>query len=516
MTGDGTGSFGSRLRNAFTREPKCKNLPQKVLNMLPTDDDWADAPPSGVFSEDEDANGWAARSAALSPVQPAPRKHKKKKPGKPGAQPAAAPAANGGGGSNNSSSNGNDGNDGKPKPPPPPSPVASSTSPLQLSPSSNGVLSDSSGNARVGKCDGEVGLPMSPFPILPRFSARQAGERSTAPSRRAQELDRAISSDSLTIGCSRDEGLRKLCWAGIPAHLRSHCWQLLCFYLPAKLSRRPQDIATKRARYIGYIETYYSGARGADCGSEAAQILGYLEKDIHRTCQKVPLFCLQAIQKSLERMLFIWSIRHPATGYVQGMNDLMIPFIVAFLASFIPEGMLLGDNGKELETVVTDLGAFALLNVEADVFWCFSAFLHNIQDHFTEGQPGIQTKLVSLQELLEVTDPVLAAHLRAEEVSMIQFAYKWINCLLIREFPLPAVMRLWDVYMSEGDDYPNLHVYVCLALLLRFSEQIRKLEFCELIPFLLSPPTENFDYKDVSELVSHAYMLQQRYPNACR
>ncbi|KAJ9465823.1 hypothetical protein DIPPA_32538 [Diplonema papillatum] len=112
MTGDGTGSFRSRLRNAFTREPKCKNLPQKVLSMLPTDDDWADAPPSG-FSEDEDANGWVARSAALSPVQPAPRKHTKKKPGKPGAKPAAAPAANRGGG-NTSSGSGNN-NDDKPK-----------------------------------------------------------------------------------------------------------------------------------------------------------------------------------------------------------------------------------------------------------------------------------------------------------------------------------------------------------------------------------------------------------------
>lgn len=32
-----------------------------------------------------------------------------------------------------------------------------------------------------------------------------------------------------------------------------------------------------------------------------------------------------------ERILFIWAIRHPASGYVQGMNDLVIPFFVVFL-----------------------------------------------------------------------------------------------------------------------------------------------------------------------------------------
>ena len=39
-----------------------------------------------------------------------------------------------------------------------------------------------------------------------------------------------------------------------------------------------------------------------------------------------------------ERILFIWAIRHPASGYVQGINDLVTPYFIVFLAEHIDEG----------------------------------------------------------------------------------------------------------------------------------------------------------------------------------
>ncbi|OBS83743.1 hypothetical protein A6R68_22258, partial [Neotoma lepida] len=36
-----------------------------------------------------------------------------------------------------------------------------------------------------------------------------------------------------------------------------------------------------------------------------------------------------------ERILFIWAIRHPASGYVQGINDLVTPFFVVFLSEYV-------------------------------------------------------------------------------------------------------------------------------------------------------------------------------------
>lgn len=41
--------------------------------------------------------------------------------------------------------------------------------------------------------------------------------------------------------------------------------------------------------------------------------------------------------KIFERILFIWAIRHPASGYVQGINDLVTPFFVVYVFEYIGE-----------------------------------------------------------------------------------------------------------------------------------------------------------------------------------
>jgi hypothetical protein len=37
----------------------------------------------------------------------------------------------------------------------------------------------------------------------------------------------------------------------------------------------------------------------------------------------------------MERILYIWAIRHPGSGYVQGINDLLTPFLAVFLSANI-------------------------------------------------------------------------------------------------------------------------------------------------------------------------------------
>ena len=41
------------------------------------------------------------------------------------------------------------------------------------------------------------------------------------------------------------------------------------------------------------------------------------------------------LSQIFERILFIWAIRHPASGYVQGINDLVTPFFVVFLSEYV-------------------------------------------------------------------------------------------------------------------------------------------------------------------------------------
>lgn len=62
-----------------------------------------------------------------------------------------------------------------------------------------------------------------------------------------------------------------------------------------------------------------------------------IEIDVPRTRPGVPLWSCLTAQRSLERILYVWAIRHPASGYVQGINDLVTPFFQVFLSAYIGE-----------------------------------------------------------------------------------------------------------------------------------------------------------------------------------
>ena len=49
------------------------------------------------------------------------------------------------------------------------------------------------------------------------------------------------------------------------------------------------------------------------------------------------------MQEIFERILYIWAIRHPASGYVQGINDLVTPFFLVFLEEYCAEGQEVSD-----------------------------------------------------------------------------------------------------------------------------------------------------------------------------
>ena len=48
----------------------------------------------------------------------------------------------------------------------------------------------------------------------------------------------------------------------------------------------------------------------------------------------IPIFQKKIVQNIFQRVLYVWAVRHPASGYVQGINDLLTPFFVVFLTEY--------------------------------------------------------------------------------------------------------------------------------------------------------------------------------------
>ena len=348
------------------------------------------------------------------------------------------------------------------------------------------------------------------------------------------------------------ERLRALAWHGCPARVRHQVWCLLLGYYPVLQTDRACATAMKAAEYAEYVNTLHRpfdwdkicgdhDSNGSIGGMppedemidyEEVSTMRQIRKDVPRTAGGVAFIKHARIQLLLERVLYIWAVRHPASGYLQGMNDLILPFVYVCFA----ERLIGGDRIHELltwppETVAcylsTDhqrhqsstslpkgcirLTEQDLLRVEAEIYWLSCNFLLRVQDHFSFSEAGSHYQVQKMERLIEITDPALVHHLQAMDITFLQFAFRWMMCFLLREFTVSQAINIWDTYVSERD-FSKFHVYVCAALLRKWSKELIQItDFVELIKFLQCPPTQVMNENDLRLVCSEAELLKQLY-----
>eukprot|EP00981_Chlorochromonas_danica_P005925 scaffold1236_cov170-Ochromonas_danica.AAC.16 len=349
-----------------------------------------------------------------------------------------------------------------------------------------------------------------------------------------------------------------------------------------------------------------------DRRSAEGETLRQIVVDLPRTAITIPLFSQLLLREMAERILYIFAVRHPACGYVQGMNDLLVPVVLVVLEGYliarqlalaaaggqeekliveinsrlanvlpmreiysyinptaassrgppdsavasggtagsksrqhvsIPLGSVHGGGGgggggsngnsRKMSAPATmgamgrdpttcdlsQLPAALLAQVEADVYWCFSKMLESIQDNYIFGQPGIQRSILRLEDLIARLDPPLHQHLQQENLLFMQFAFRWINCLLLRDLPLHGIIRLWDAYLAqEYGQFLDLHVYVCAVLMIILRAEILARGFPEVLTFLQQTlpgeVTLGWTDQEMETLLGQAYILSHLFDRA--
>uniref|UniRef100_A0A674DSH9 TBC1 domain family, member 22a n=1 Tax=Salmo trutta TaxID=8032 RepID=A0A674DSH9_SALTR len=379
------------------------------------------------------------------------------------------------------------------------------------SPLSDGRLVKSLSEAPIGSPKDAAGeraslhrqqsLPHRPtIPMVARIADQNTSGTPAMTEREASRLDKFR---QVLAGPNTDlEELRKLSWSGIPRQVRPITWKLLSGYLPANTERRESTLQRKRQEYFGFIEQYYDSRNDEHHQDTYRQI----RIDIPRMSPEC-LMLQPMVTEIFERILFIWAIRHPASGYVQGINDLVTPFFVVYVFEYIKE---------EVENFdVSSLQEETLRNIEADSFWCMSKLLDGIQDNYTFAQPGIQRKVKALEELVSRIDEMVHVHMQQYEVEYLQFAFRWMNNLLMRELPLRCTIRLWDTYQAEPEGFSHFHLYVCAAFLVRWRKEILdERDFQGLMILLQNLPTMHWGNEEVSVLLAEAYRLKFAFADA--
>ena len=323
--------------------------------------------------------------------------------------------------------------------------------------------------------------------------------------------------------CSQDfisiEELRNICWKGIPSDdplIRAECWKILLGLYPLKKELKVSIIIRKKDEYIDMCNLYSNALSNPDevMNEEELKIYRQIQKDNPRTMPESSLFQHEKIQFMLTRVLYIWSLRHPASGYVQGFNDLCIPFFIVYFLEKFPEknvDTILKLNENEFKKLSEE----TLTEIETTIYFSLTKLLDRIQTNYTINQPGITLMIKKMELIIEKVDPKLYDYLKKFEIDYVQFCFRWMNCFLIREFPVKLILRLWDAYFSEEKGFSEFHLYVCACLLLTFSEKLKAMtEFQELIVFLQNLPTSNWRIEDMDMLLAKSYSIKMLYSNS--
>ena len=336
------------------------------------------------------------------------------------------------------------------------------------------------------------------------------GSGSAGVSKKSSNLLRLLQDDTLSL-----DALRRLAWSGVPVALRSIVWKLLLEYVPVQRKRRDAVLENRRNEYHSYLDDYDRACSDGNKSEDQLAMLRQIRADIPRTTPSIAFFKRPDVALSLERALYVFALRHPASGYVQGMNDLITPFYAVFVYDWqqvdITDNTVTGVRVLQLEED-------SLLSLEADCYWCLSKLLDGIQDNYTFAQPGIQRAIFRMREIVERVDAALIKHLDAQNVQLLHFAFRWMNCLLMRELDTPLIARLWDSYLADDrqSGFKTFHLYVCVALLVSFARDIKGLEGGELILFLQRLPTEAWRDKDIDTLIAQAFLYRSWFDDAPR
>jgi hypothetical protein len=305
------------------------------------------------------------------------------------------------------------------------------------------------------------------------------------------------------------ERIRDMAWAGIPNRYRAEVWRLFLDYEPVNKNLKQATLQHKRNDYFDCLERVYSEPQRHLWTNAQKGTVNQILRDLPRT--HVPLLRNKKVQDLFERVLFVWSVRHPASGYVQGMNDLLQPFFFAFL---VPHCNMEDPMKISRQENIDDLSEETMKEIEADCFWCFSKLLDGLQDLYTKDQPGLYKMLENLQNVIDRVNPKLSQHILEEDIQYQEFAFRWINCLLVREFSVPIIFRIWDNYLSRHNKIATIHVYVCAALMNSMAYKLLPLNHAEFVILMQGIEPDGWKPEEIEEILAQAYVYERMFSNS--
>uniref|UniRef100_A0AAQ4S9I0 USP6 N-terminal-like protein n=2 Tax=Gasterosteus aculeatus aculeatus TaxID=481459 RepID=A0AAQ4S9I0_GASAC len=245
------------------------------------------------------------------------------------------------------------------------------------------------------------------------------------------------------------EKLVKRVYKGIPLQLRGQAWALLL------------DIEKVKQENVGKYERMKLQAR--NFSADIKQI----DLDVNRTFRNHIMFMdrFGVKQQALFHVLAAYSVYNTEVSYCQGMSQ-----IAAILLMYLNE---------------------------EDAFWALSQLLtngkHAMHGFFIPGFPKLHRYQAHHELILSKMLPKLKKHMDKEQMTTGIYTTKWFLQCFIDRTPITLTLRLWDIYILEGEKILTAMAYTTLKL---HKKRLQKMPLEDLREFLQEQVAVSFFLPD--------------------
>ncbi|XP_072448359.1 uncharacterized protein [Chiloscyllium punctatum] len=245
-----------------------------------------------------------------------------------------------------------------------------------------------------------------------------------------------------------DKMIRRI-YKGIPLQLRGQIWSLLL------------DLEKLKSENEGKYEKMKLQAQSVSAD------IKQIDLDVNRTFRNHIMFRDRygVKQQALFHVLAAYSVYNTEVSYCQGMSQ-----IAAILLMYLNE---------------------------EDAFWALSQLLtdqkHAMHGFFIPGFPKLQRFQAHHDQILSKLMPKLKKHMDKEQMSTGIYTTKWFLQCFIERTPFTLTLRLWDIYILEGERVLAAMAYTIMKL---HKKRLMKMSLEDLREFLQEIMSKNFQYDD--------------------
>ncbi|XP_059681715.1 USP6 N-terminal-like protein [Gavia stellata] len=267
-----------------------------------------------------------------------------------------------------------------------------------------------------------------------------------------QEIERVDKWLKMLKKWSKYRNSDKMCrrvYKGIPLQVRGQVWSLLL------------DVEKMKKENEGKYEQMKEQAKSFS--SEIKQI----DLDVNRTFRNHIMFRDRygVKQQALFHVLSAYSVYNTEVSYCQGMSQ-----IAAILLMYLNE---------------------------EDAFWALAQLLtnqrHAMHGFFIPGFPKLQRFQAHHEQILSKLFPKLKKHMDKEQMTTGIYTTKWFLQCFIDRTPFTLTLRLWDIYILEGERVLTAMAYTILKL---HKKRLLKMTLEDLREFLQEKIAASLQYED--------------------